>query len=361
MRRPGGFDGSTPATPATRQSAEFEPPSKPDAASKRTPKWKLKLKPEPDSKPEQPVAVSAGEQAAGPAGGSVSEPAAGPAADREAEAAVIPIFETYSHQVVAFDPEVDGVRRARVRLKDAGRERRKRERREQRRFTEHLRVRRRRWFIAGCVVLGLALFVVVGVFTPIMAVKEIQLQGVQSVNTDELQTALSRFEGVPLALVSDQDVHRAIEPFPLVQRYSIERIPPHTLVVRIEERAAVIALEREGGFDLLDPAGVLLGRVAERPVGVPLGSPELTDTASPAFLAASNIVRDMPEDLRQQLVTVQASNAQDVSFELTNGTQVFWGESKDTQRKSVVLRSMLASIGAPGLIDVSAPEAPVFK
>lgn len=264
-------------------------------------------------------------------------------------------------EVVQVAPETDGVQRARERLRNAGRARRNREKREQRRFTEHLRVRRRRWFVAGGAVLGLALFVVVGVFTPIMAVKDIQLQGVHSVDAEALQVALSRFEGVPLALVSDQDVHRAIEPFPLVQRYSIERIPPHTLIVHIEERMAVIAMEREGGFDLFDPAGVLLGRVAERPVGVPLGSPELTDTASPAFLAASSVIRDMPEDLRQLLVSVQASNAQDVNFELSNGTQVLWGESKESQRKSVVLRSMLASIGAPGLIDVSAPEAPVFK
>lgn len=254
-----------------------------------------------------------------------------------------------------------GVQRAEADLKRAQRERRGRERREQRRFTEHLRVRRRRVLVVASVILGLALFVLVGVFTPIMAVREVQVQGAQAVNAEQLQQALSRFEGVPLALVSDQDVHRAIESFPLIQRYAVERIPPHTLIVRIEERTAVIAMEREGGFDLLDPAGVLLGRVAERPAGVPLGSPELTDIASPAFLAAANIVRDMPDDLRQQLVSVRASNAQDVSFTLASGTEVLWGEAKETQRKSVVLRSMIASIGAPSLIDVSAPEAPVFK
>ncbi|MCA0379677.1 MAG: FtsQ-type POTRA domain-containing protein [Actinobacteria bacterium] len=259
------------------------------------------------------------------------------------------------------EPSVDSVQLAEDSLKRAKRERRGRERREQRRFTEHLRIRRRRWLVAGGAVVGLALFVVVGVFTPIMAVRDIQIQGAQTVNIEELQHSLSRFEGVPLALVSDQDVHRAVEPFPLIQRYAIERIPPHTLVVRVQERTAVIAMEREGGFALLDPAGVLLGRVTERPAGVPLGSPELTDTASPAFLSASRVIRDMPGDLREQLVSVRASNAQDVSFVLAGGTEVLWGEANETQRKSVVLRSLLASIGAPSLIDVSAPEAPVFK
>lgn len=256
---------------------------------------------------------------------------------------------------------VDSVQLAERSLKQATRERLGRERREKRRFTEHLRIRRRRQLIVAGAVVGLAIFVMIGVFTPITAVREIQVKGAQTVNVEELQRSLSRFEGVPLALVSDQDVHRAVETFPLIQRYSVERIPPHTLIVRVEERAAVIAMEREGGFDLLDPAGVLLGRVTERPVGVPVGSPELNDTASPAFLAASRVIRDMPEDVRQQLESVRASNAQDVSFMLTNGTEVFWGEAEETQRKSVVLRSMLASVGAVGLIDVSAPEAPVFQ
>lgn len=277
------------------------------------------------------------------------------------EAAVIPIAHFGEVTALPFSAGRERVQLAQAQLKQAGRASKRREKREQRRFTQHLRVRRRRWLVSGGAVLGLALFVSVGVFTPIMAVKDIQLQGVHAVNAEELLGALSRFEGVPLALVTNRDVHRVIEPFALVQRYSIERIPPHTLVVHVEERAAVIAMERGDEFDLFDASGVLLGRVAERPEGVPLGSPELTDVASPAFLAASTVVRDMPDDLRAQLVGVQASNAQDVSFELANGTRVLWGDAQETQRKSVVLRSMLAATGSPELIDVSAPEAPVFK
>lgn len=326
MRRPGGFDGAAP--PQIRSSSQKHFGRQRPESSRRN-----------SSDEPTPVEVIPAH-----------------------EAKVVPLTEG-SADLVTLEPpgEVDAVAQAKERLKQAGRARRKRERREQRRFTQHLRARRKRWAIVGCAVLGLALFVVVGVFTPIMAVKDIQVQGVQSADAEALQTALSRFDGVPLALVSDQDVHRALEPFPLIQRYSIQRIPPHSLVVQIEERMAVIALEREGGFDLLDPAGILLGRVAERPVGVPLGSPELTDTASEGFIAASSVVRDLPEDLRQLLVSVRATNAQDVSFVLSNGTEVLWGESKHTQRKAAVLRTMLASIGAPTLIDVSAPEAPVFK
>lgn len=257
-------------------------------------------------------------------------------------------------------PKAD-VREAKRRLREAEKSRRRRERGEQRRFTSHLRRRRRYWIVAGAAVVGLALFVAAGVFTPLMAVREVRIVGAQQANVADLELAMSRFEGVPLALVSDQEVHSVLEPFPLIERYAIERIPPQTLVLRIEERDAVVAIERDGAFALYDPAGVLLGSVAERPEGVPLASGAVLDTSSPAFQAAARIVRDLPADVRAGVVGVQASTPQDVSFALSGGTQVVWGGPEETQRKAVVLRSMIASLGFPEMIDLSAPDNPVFK
>lgn len=336
MKRPGGFDGPA-SEPVPR-------------AQKRAPKDPLVL---PSTKPEFPAESSVETSAVG-----------------ERVTPLLPIAQVIPEQTVSqLSPsnandsgeEFDRVRRAKEKLRRAERRRKVRERREKKRFTEHARARRRRLAIVGAAILGLAAFVAAGVFTPLMAVRDIQLEGAVTVNSEELTTALKRFEGVPLALVSDADIHRVLEPFPLIQRYAIERVPPHTLIVRVEERTAVVALERDGGFDLLDPAGVLLNRVPERPVGVPVGSPELTDTSSKAFLAAASVVRDLPADLREQLVAVRASNGQDVSFVLASGTEVVWGEPTGTQQKAIVLRSMLAAIGNPAMIDVSAPEAPVFK
>ena len=263
-----------------------------------------------------------------------------------------------AHELSAREADVQEARR---RLRDAERSRRRRERGEQRRFTEHLRRRRRGWAVAGLAVLGLALFVAVGVLTPLMAVREVKIVGASQVNAVELEAAMSRFEGVPLALVNDQEVHRALEPFPLIERYAVERIPPQTLVLRIEEREAVIAVERDGGFALYDPAGVLIGTAAERPEGVPLAGGTVLDTQSPAFRAAAQVVRDMPGDLRPGLAAVEATTPQEVSFVLTGGTQVIWGGAEDTQRKAVVLRSMISSLGFVTAIDVSAPDTPVFK
>lgn len=215
--------------------------------------------------------------------------------------------------------------------------------------------------MVGGAIVALALFVAVGAFSPLTAVQEVRVVGATQVNEEDIQTALSRFDGVPLTLVRDEDVHRALEPFPLIERYSIERIPPHTLIVRIEERDAVVAVDRDNVLHLLDPAGVLIGTAEERPVGVPVASGQVAVESSPAFSAASRVIRDLPPDIREQIAEVHASSPQDVGFILTTGTRVIWGEAVETQKKALVLRSILASVGAVSNVDVSSPNAPVFQ
>ena len=56
---------------------------------------------------------------------------------------------------------------------------------------------RRSWLIALAAVGALALFVVAGAFTPIMAVREVQVVGAVNVNPADVQQALARFDGRP--------------------------------------------------------------------------------------------------------------------------------------------------------------------
>ena len=207
------------------------------------------------------------------------------------------------------------------------------------------------------------LFVGAGVFTPLMAVREVQVVGAKSVDAAAVQAALNRFDGTPLALVDDAEVHRALEPFPLIQRYAVERVPPHTLVVKIEERVPVISVPGADGVSLYDAAGVLLGSVKDAPVGVPTGEGALTDLGSAAFRSASRALRDMPVELRKQITTATATSAQDVTFTLDSGITVLWGEADDSRRKAVVLQSILTSLAGQPItrIDVSSTEAPVYE
>ena len=298
-----------------------------------------------------------------------SEPDPDPDLDVVAPAAPIISIDAATREIEPLDEHGDpaGVgagdplREAKRRLKSAERSVRIRERREQRRFTAHARRRRRNWLIVGGAVLALAAFVAVGVLSPLTAVREVQVVGAKQVDAAEIQRALARFEGTPLALVQESDVHRALEPFPLIQRYSLERIPPHTLLVRIEERDGVIAIKRGNRYEVLDPAGVTVATVKTAPKRAPVATGAAADPRSPAFAAAAAVVRDLPNDIRKKLVGVTASSAQDVRFTMKDGTRVIWGEATETQRKAVVLRALLKAVKTASVLDVSAPDAPVFR
>ncbi|UOR02936.1 FtsQ-type POTRA domain-containing protein [Leucobacter allii] len=256
------------------------------------------------------------------------------------------------------------VRAAERRVRAAGRERKARFRRERRRFSALARARRRRWLIAGSAVAALALFVGVGVLTPLMAVASVRLEGASQVDAAAVEAALAELEGTPLALVEDADVHRALEGFPLIQKYAVERVPPHTLIVRIEERVPVLAIGSDGdGYALYDAAGVVLG-ASETPIaGVPLGGGAIADVSSPAFASASAALRDMPAELRSRMTAATATSAQDVTFTLDTGVAVLWGDADRSALKSVVLGQMLTALGDRPIeqIDVSSSEAPVFR
>ena len=258
---------------------------------------------------------------------------------------------------------LDPVARAKRELKAAARARRVHERREQRRFSAEARRRRRNIFIAVGAVAGLVIFVLAGVVTPLTAVRDVQVTGASLVDDADVQTALERFDGTPLALVDDAEVHQALEPFPLIQRYAIERIPPHTLKVRIEERMPVLTVESDGEYRLYDPAGVLIGTSEAPPEGVPTAADSVSDITSNSFAAAATVLRDMPKELRSQVSAAQATSGQDLTFTLSTGERVIWGDAEQTQRKAVVLTAMLTALDdqAVEVIDVSSTEAPVFQ
>lgn len=341
MKRPGGFDQSSqqPSPKPRRVKAETPQPA-----------------PVPDVVPELPSADRAPVEAA-PAELAQPEEPRSEVVRAETDRGVASRFP------FTRKSHADPLKAAERKVREAERQHKRSKRRETKRFTQAIRRTRRRVLIAVSAVCLLVIFVIVGVFTPLMAVRDVQVEGSQSINVDDVTAALQKFEGTPLALVDENEVLRSLESFPLIQRFAVERIPPHTLLVRIEERVPAIALESDGVFRQYDAAGVLVAETAERPEGVPLGEGSLRTTSSPAFQAASRIVRDVPADLRSQMVSVKATSNQDVTFMLSNGIEVFWGSADETKRKALVLQTMLTSLEGRAVshIDVSSTSAPIFR
>lgn len=242
--------------------------------------------------------------------------------------------------------------------------RRRHDRAEVRRFTRKRAARRRGWIIGlGSFALLIA-FVIVAVYTPLMSVRTIEVEGTSRLDPATVQEALAPLEGRPLAQVSNAEVEALLEEFVLVQSYTVQRTPPSTLVVQLVEREPIGRYEQDAGEVVVDAAGVVLWQVG----GEDAPEEELTlpvmdagALGSEAFLAAGRVSLALPSDFRAQVAKITASSPENVVLHLTSGAIVTWGSAEDSQRKAQVLTSLITATQDVGVssYDVSSPDTPV--
>lgn len=237
------------------------------------------------------------------------------------------------------------------------------ERAEARRFTTRRR-RRRTWLVVvAATVAALAVFVVVAVVSPVMAVRDVRITGLERLDEGDVRAALADLEGRPLALVTADDVAQRLAGFVLVQSYATHAEPPSTLVVDIVERQAVGALPVGGGFTVYDAAGVELWQAATAPSDVPRLELGGESPGSEPFAAAAAVSLALPGDFRVRVATVEARSTDDVTLAMRDGASVVWGSADDSPRKVEVLLALMAATAddPPAQYDVSSPEAPVTR
>ena len=228
-----------------------------------------------------------------------------------------------------------------------------------RRFTATSRRRlRRSLIVVGALAGSLALLVGL-VHSPLMAVREIEVQGTQRLDATALQAALAGHMGQPIATVTDAGVREDLERFTGLQSFVVDVVPPGTIVVRVVERQPVVVAAVEGQDMMLDPAGVPLGM----PDGTPLPRLEGVEVGSDAYEAIAASLVAMPIALRQQVATITATTSADVTMTLASGQRVVWGSADESGLKADVLAALVSAAdpAVPVTFDVSAPDNPVVR
>jgi len=159
--------------------------------------------------------------------------------------------------------------------------------------------------------------VAVVTLSPLMALDTIDVVGTNRLDAANVSEALDDHLGTPLALLDESAIRDDLAAFPLIRSYSTEVVPPHTLVVRIVERAPVGAIERGAVVDLVDAAGVVVETSAQRPEGIPVIAAASADATSLAFRSVSAVLTALPAGLRAQVDAISASTRDDVTFTMT--------------------------------------------
>lgn len=247
-------------------------------------------------------------------------------------------------------------------LRAAARARRRGERAEVRRFTRRSRRRRIVLAVLAGVLVILTAAVLVGTYSPLLAVRRIEVLGANRVPTDAVITALSPQLGTPLPLLDFARVRASLAQFPLIQSYVTESRPPDTLVVRIIERRPIALVATSSGFDLVDAAGVTVAASGSRPGGYPLITLPSADRSGTAFAAAAAVLQALPGDLLGRVESISASTTDNVTLRLGSGQRVLWGSAAGSAKKAVNLGLLLQQQPNNATeYDVSSPDVGIIR
>jgi len=259
-------------------------------------------------------------------------------------------------------PAVVTERDARRELARAARERRRFEKGEVKRFPRRSRARRTAWLTVSGVVVVLGIILAVAVYSPLLALRTVTVDGTARVDAAEVTKAVESQLGTPVALIDYDTITKQLAKFPLIRSYVTEVVPPGTLLIHVVERAPVGAVVNGAQFDLLDPAGIVVQSSPTRPPDVPLINIGDQDAESAAYASVVEVLLALPAPLLAQVDTITATTKDDVSFVLRGvGQSVVWGSSENSEYKARTLAAMVPNQDADRLLeyDVSAPGSVV--
>jgi cell division protein FtsQ len=197
----------------------------------------------------------------------------------------------------------------------------------------------------------------VAVFSPILALRTIEVEGASAVPVSTVRDAISNQLGTPLALLNDGEIRTRLSRITLVRSYVTEVVPPNTLVVRIVERQAIGVLADGGEYNQVDPAGVVL-RQSTTPAGLPVIDIGGSGVGSAGFAAAVKVLLAMPSSVFGEVKSISATTLDNVSLTLDKGNHtVLWGSSSQSDLKAEALKTLLVTCASQPVLNVTAPLA----
>jgi cell division protein FtsQ len=228
---------------------------------------------------------------------------------------------------------------------------------------------RRRRRVLLLTLLGLVL--VVGgllaylIFSPVLALKHLRVEGNTLVSTEEVTAALEPLKGTSLTRLPDEKVEGLLRDKAPIEAVRVAAEPPSTLVVTIRERVPVAIVQKDKQFILIDSEGRQLKTVADRKaVKLPLIDGGTEAVNSEVFRSITAVLADLPPDILSRLNHASARSVDSVSLSLTGNQKIFWGSAERNTAKAKVLAALLkvpASDPPVKEFDVSTPDRPVTR
>jgi cell division protein FtsQ len=235
---------------------------------------------------------------------------------------------------------------------------------------ERARRPRTRWRAAFFALAGLVVVAGVGwalLGNRVLVVRSVSVTGTHLLAPGQVVAAADVPLGTPLLSVDAGTVTRRVEAIPNVASATVTEDWPDHLVIAVTERVPAMAMRMAGGgYDLVDPSGVIVRTAKTRPAGLPLFATSLPGSAlrgNPEVTAAAGVLAELQPWLARQVAQVTAAavtaGPEQVTLSLRDGKTVHWGSTDNAAQKNRELSILLS--GQVRDVDVSSPGTVVTK
>lgn len=235
-------------------------------------------------------------------------------------------------------------------------------------FPEPKAKRRRRILLGtiGALAVLVAGILAAAVYSPVLALQTVTVEGTKLLTTDQIRTALAPLQGKPLPQISDGDVTALLQPLVQVKEVNTQARPPSTLQVKVTERVPVALVKQGDAHQLVDADGVTLSDSAD-PAATQLPVIDGGGGTLPKdlFHAITGVLGALPADVLARLSNASAKSVDAVELKLVDGQTIVWGNAEEKELKAKVLEALLKAPADPKnpvrVYDVSVPRHPVTR
>ena len=222
--------------------------------------------------------------------------------------------------------------------------------------------------LAGIAIVGGAGWALLG--DRLLVVRSVTVTGTHLLTPEQVISAADVPLGTPLLSVDAGAVTSRVEAaHPVVATVTVTEDWPDHLVIAVTERVPAMAIRMAGGgYDLVDPSGVLVRWTEARPAALPVfvttaAGSVLALRGNPELVAAAGVLAELQPWLARQVAEVSAATvaagADQVTLDLRDGKTVQWGSPGNAAQKNRELSILLP--GQVREVDVSAPGTAVTK
>jgi cell division protein FtsQ len=223
--------------------------------------------------------------------------------------------------------------------------------------------------LAGVAIIGGVAWALLG--DRVFVVRSITVTGTRLVSPAQVIASADIPLGTPLMRVNPGAVTRRVEAIRQVESATVSEDWPDHVTIAVTERVPVLAVRMAGGgYDLVDPSGVIVRLAKTRPGGFPVFVTSLPGSAlrgDPGVAAAAAVLTELTPALARTVATVSVApvpngagpTAESVTLSVDGGRTVVWGSPGNGAAKDREIEILLR--GTVNYLDVSAPGTVVAR